>query len=196
MLIMPLPKLRRVALPRARGFTVIELMVVITVFGILVLTAVPAFGVWMAGAQVRAVSEGLQDGLSQAKAEAVRRNRSIQFVLTDSDPLGSGPWTASASGRNWVIVTVPRLKVGSGAIEAVERIAGNTLLQVAQAVTVSGPATLNFNSYGMVTGASGISAYNVSHERAERALRVQVSVGGQIRSCDIGKSIADNAEGC
>lgn len=179
-----------------RGFTVIELMVVITVFGILVLTAVPAFGVWMAGAQVRAVSEGLLDGLNQAKIEAVRRNRSIQFLLTNDDPLGSGPWTASASGRNWVIVTVPRLKIGTGATEAAERIAGNTLLQVAQAVSVSGPATLNFNSYGMVTGASGASLYDVSHERAERALRIQVSVGGQIRSCDIGKSVADNLEGC
>ena len=136
---------------RARGFSLIELVVTLSVFGVLLMTAVPALGSWVAGAQVRTVADGIQNGLRLAQVEAARRNRRVQFVLTDSDPLGSGPWTPSSTGRNWVILTVPvttMIDPETGVAEVAQRVQGATLANVAAGVSLQGPATLSFNAFG------------------------------------------------
>lgn len=184
---------------RARGFSLIELVVTLSVFGLLLMTAVPALGSWVAGAQVRTVADGIQNGLRLAQVEAARRNRRVQFVLTNGDPQGSGPWTPSASGRNWVILTVPvttLIDPETGVAEVAQRVQGATLANVAAGVSLQGPATLSFNPFGMLSGASGPATYQISLNTAEHPLNVTVSIGGQIRLCDSSKRIADSPEGC
>jgi type IV fimbrial biogenesis protein FimT len=67
---------------RARGFTMIEMMIGISLLALLLLLAMPAFIEFTANTKVRNVGEGLINGLRQAQFEAVKRNTSVRFAIT------------------------------------------------------------------------------------------------------------------
>jgi len=67
---------------RQRGFTMIEAMITITILGLLLLLAMPAFIEFAANAKVRNVTESLLNGLRQAQLEAVKRNTNVKFRMT------------------------------------------------------------------------------------------------------------------
>ncbi len=69
---------------RAAGFTLIELMITITVAGILLMIGVPTMRSVVENGRIRAAGESWKYGLALARAEAVRRNAQIEFV-TDTD---------------------------------------------------------------------------------------------------------------
>lgn len=63
------------------GFTLIELMAVVTVATILALVAAPAFTDLIASTRARSAASALQDSLWLARSEAIKRNRSVGFTL-------------------------------------------------------------------------------------------------------------------
>jgi type IV fimbrial biogenesis protein FimT len=65
----------------SRGFTLIELMVALVIFGLLTMLALPQFTSLMANFQIRTASEALLNGLQTARGEAVKRNGAVQLVL-------------------------------------------------------------------------------------------------------------------
>jgi type IV fimbrial biogenesis protein FimT len=69
---------------RAAGFTLIELMITITVAGILLMIGVPTMRSVIENGRIRAAGESWKYGLALARAEAVRRNAQVEFV-TDAD---------------------------------------------------------------------------------------------------------------
>jgi type IV fimbrial biogenesis protein FimT len=71
-----------VASMRARGFSLIETMIVVSLMALLLMLALPTFTEMMANAKVRNVSEGMMNGLRQAQLEAVRRNANVRFRMT------------------------------------------------------------------------------------------------------------------
>jgi len=88
----------------SRGVTLIELAVVLAVVAILFSQAAPAFSAWVHNTQVRTAAESIQNGMQLARAEAIRRNRSVMFWLTSTatphKPTGwSDARTRSAPGR-------------------------------------------------------------------------------------------------
>ena len=68
----------------ARGFTLIEVMVAITIFAILVALGVPAFRTYMANSKIRTAASSYEYGITLARAEAVRLNTLVEFVTTAS----------------------------------------------------------------------------------------------------------------
>jgi type IV fimbrial biogenesis protein FimT len=66
---------------RQKGVTLIEAMVALTIMGVLLATGVPSFSQFLQNRKVRNAAEALHNGLSLAKAEAVRRNTNITFTL-------------------------------------------------------------------------------------------------------------------
>src|SRR5450759_5436236 len=66
------------------GFSLIELMVGITIVGILFIMGVPSFKSWIQNAQIHTATEAIQNGLELARAEAVRRNTLVGFQLTST----------------------------------------------------------------------------------------------------------------
>jgi type IV fimbrial biogenesis protein FimT len=188
---------------KSRGFTLIELMITVTLFGILLAAAIPAFGTWTANARVRSTAESIQNGLRLAQAEAVRRNRQTVFALTNATPAVGA--TLAANGSNWFIQTLPLV-----AGDPVAFVQGGTFARQS-GVTITGAELICFNSTGrqVTNTATGLGAdctapasattptvFDVTKTGSDRAMRIQVSLGGQIRMCDPAKSIATQPDGC
>jgi type IV fimbrial biogenesis protein FimT len=206
----------RRALPPARGFTVLELVVTVTLLGILLVAALPSFGGWTRNAKARSAAEALQNGMRTAQAEAVRRNRQVVFSLTADQP--SLTAAAAANGSNWVIRTV--------AVPGEDPIfvQGGSLGATTAGVGITGPASVCFSSLGRqvanaTPGASGIAgnaavsagtctppaagtptAYDFALASAvngiDRRYRVTVTLGGQVRLCDRDRSLSTSPDGC
>jgi type IV fimbrial biogenesis protein FimT len=183
--------------PKAGGFSLIEMMVTLTVAGILTAVAVPAASDWIANSRIRSVAETFQNGMRLAQAEAIRRSRPAVFALTAADPAVDA--TPSANGGRWFV----RLLRRSGeTTDDTLYLRGGTE-GTASSVTVTGPALLCFNAFGQqisltatATGlgvactAAGATPTEFSFARTgtTRPLKVQVDLGGQVRLCDPKKS--------
>lgn len=192
------------------GFSLIEMMVTITILSLLLLAAVPSFSDWIANARVRSVAEEIANGLRAAQSEAVRRNRPVVFALTNNTPAKSA--TPAVNGKNWYVQALP-LASGASSETAADSDyvqGGNYASQ--SGVTISGTsAVLCFGPMGNVTaiGASdavnvigvactaGAQTYTVSRTGADRSLKVTVGLGGQVRMCDPTKTLSTtNPDGC
>ena len=188
-----------------RGFSVIELMVTITLLALLLGMAMPTFATWIRNAQVRSVSDAMQNGLRVAQAEAVRRHRQVVFFRTNTETC-SNATNAADGGTFWVVRTVPMF-----AGDTVETVQCGVLSDVAAGVAVTGATALCFNSGGRqvvnadpgiggtacALDASGTSTFDVSNTLADRPLRVLVTLGGSVRLCDPAKTLSStHPDGC
>ena len=71
----------------ARGFTLLELMVALTLAGMMLAAGVPSFTTFLRNAEVRSTAEAISNGLRVARSEAARLNRPVSFTLAgSSDP--------------------------------------------------------------------------------------------------------------
>lgn len=162
------------------GFTLIELMVTITILGILVMLALPSYGLWISNTQVRNQAESIQNGLRVAQREAAARNGSVSFILTNASPPTCSS-TAATSGVNWAVCS------GSVLIQQSTGKSGS-----ATAVVTSGFSSVTFDGLGR-TNLGAASTVEVSSTRGAcetassdgiRCLNVQLSTGGKVRLCD------------
>lgn len=181
---------------RVRGITLIEILVTLAIFVMLLFAAAPNLSAWIQGTRMRTVSETLQNGVRQAQAEALRRNRTVVFFLTNAEPAINA--AAEDNGRNWGLRTLP-LFVGDNA----EFLRGGSLSDVADGVAIAGPAALCFNAAGQQATvvaegcAVGVTNYDISRAGADRRLRIVVALGGRVRMCDPDKVLsANHPDGC
>ena len=190
----------------SRGFTLFELVTTLVIFAALVTMAIPNFSRWIANSQVRSVSEALQNGLRLAEAESVRRNRRIQFSLTNGTP-STLPATA-INGSNWMIVTVPLITSSTGTLEPAEMVEGGQFNSVASNVQITtldssaSPAsfaTVTFSPLGRPVPNLGPTypvTFKVSISRGDRPLDVLLSAGGEVRLCDPSQANTSLSLGC
>jgi type IV fimbrial biogenesis protein FimT len=204
---MPVRRVKRVA-----GFTLLEMIVAITIFGILVAVTVPTMRTWISNSKVRAVADNLQTGLRLAQAESLRRSRQVVFALTNSTTPQNGAFTAVANGTNWAIMVVPAMAGAFEANPANMFVESGSLSVASGNIQVTGPAEVCFNSVGRLvanntTGVAGANCavpgnliYKVQIAGADpalRALQVMVSVGGQVHMCDPQQTLSNtNPYGC
>jgi type IV fimbrial biogenesis protein FimT len=85
---------------RHSGFSLIELMIGVTIVGILFIMGIPSFKSWIQNTQIRTATEAIQNGIEVARAEAVRRNTLVRFQFTSSVDNSCAITTASGS---WVV---------------------------------------------------------------------------------------------
>jgi type IV fimbrial biogenesis protein FimT len=202
-------KARQLLMRRTRhnGFTLLEMIVTMGVFALIIALGVPTLSKWVNNTRVRAVADGLQNGIRLAQTESLRRSRLVVFALTNNS---TAPFTATASGKSWYVETVPSMLDGTETPQLVD----SGALSTAASLTVSGPAAICFNSAGRLyasasAGVTGITggatctaatapAYNVLlTPGSDRPLRVNVSLGGQVHMCDPAKTLsASNPDGC
>lgn len=110
---------------RETGFTLIELMVAIAVFGILLAIALPNFSEMIINQRVRSAASDVFATLIFARSEAIKRNAPVRVVR--SGTIWEAGWTAQTSGGMVLKRQDPYTKI-----------------------TISGPAsgTLTFGSNG------------------------------------------------
>lgn len=188
-----------------RGVSLIELMVAIAVFAILLVAGLPSFNTWMQNSQIRTTSEAIQNGLSLARGEAVRRNTTVRFQLTSTADNGCA---LSTTVPNWVVslddptslcataasdVTTPRIIQMRTTAEGTRN-----------AVVAASQSAVIFNGLGRVTP---VPAANITIDVSNptggacatagpmRCLRIVVSTAGQVRMCDPGFPTTD-PQGC
>ena len=183
-----------------RGLTLVELIIGIAIMSVLLAAGAPGFSHWMRSARTRDAAEAIQDGLNLARAEAVRRNTAVSFVLGDGaswtvgcvDPVadldddGVADCPAAIQGR-------PAGGGSAGAAVATAEVAAATGAAVTSPVFTS---TLGFNGVGRVTPgrlpAGSLAIFNITNPGGGdcapagpmRCLRVTVEQVGQIRMCD------------
>lgn len=152
---MVISELRLVPKARQSGFTLIELMVTITIVAVIATIAVPSFNEFSASQRVKAAASNLFISILRTRSEAIKRDATITLA-----PVG-GSWA-----NGWVMQNpaFPELNI--------ER------QELTGKVTISGPASLKYRSSGRLadTSAPGfsISADNTSNQRC-----VTVSLDGQ-----------------
>ena len=87
-------------LNRQAGMTLIELMIGIVLLAILLALGAPTFFRWTQNSQIRNAAEAVQNGLTLARAEAVRRNTTVRFQLVTTT---TAACALSPTGANWVV---------------------------------------------------------------------------------------------
>jgi type IV fimbrial biogenesis protein FimT len=73
----------------ARGFTLIELVVAMTIFALLVMLAGPGYSEFISNSHIRNASEAMLNGFRLAQAQAVKSNLPTVFTL------GASGWTVT-----------------------------------------------------------------------------------------------------
>lgn len=91
-----------------RGFTIIELMVTITIFAILLMLGVPSFSNLLQNHKLSSAAQGYLAGLQSARSEAIRLNKRVEFVLSSVQLTGDVSADAPAAspnvnGPHWII---------------------------------------------------------------------------------------------
>ena len=173
----------------AQGFTLIEVLISLTVIGILLALGAPAFYEFLQNQKTRAATEAIVNGVQIARAEAVRRNLGVQFKLTG---MPATDWTVSESTAGTVVQT-------RSSQEGTVGIVVTALDSASNAAT-----TVTFSSLGGLTanadGTTAIAKINVSNSSFTgtnaRPLQVMISGGGSIRMCDPAISTATDARYC
>lgn len=161
---------------RQRGVSIIEAMIVLTVLVILLMGAVPTGQAWLANSRIRSAAESMLSGLQLARAEAVKRNAAVEFVLDGS------------SGAGWTV----RTSLSHEEIQ--KRASGEGTSDVTVTVTPDDAIRVSFDGLGRRV--ANIDASNpidridldlpstVLAADKTRDLRVQLGLGGQIVLCD------------
>ena len=87
--------------PRARGFTLMELMVTIAVLALLVAIGVPTFRDATLGSRLSAAANNLLASVQLARSEAIKRNQPITLCASSDGATcaGTGDWE-----QGWIVV--------------------------------------------------------------------------------------------
>lgn len=145
------------------GVTLVELVIALAILAIIATLALPSFQTMIQNQRLRTATESLLNGLQLARAEAIRRNARVRFVM-------------DAAGPGWTV----ELEDGTD-IQA--RPAGEAGADVAVART--GDTTVTYNAFGRrVAGAGTLSQIDMSLAGNARPLRVQIGADGLLRMCE------------
>ncbi len=171
-----------------RGFSLIELMVAISLLAFLLLLGLPSFTTMISNLRVRSVSDSVLSGIQSARMEALKRNVGFTFELDPVTGVGGG-WRVYPTGNS---ADVLHSKAGSegGAV---------------QVAMDTGATVIEFNNLGrrtlpVVPNATGILDVGVGNPSvgscedtggSVRCLRVTVSLGGETRLCDPNRPTGD-----
>jgi len=182
---------------RHRGFTLVELMVTISIAAMLMFAVMPSVGGWMRDLRIRTAAESVQNGLERARMEALRTNEPVSlWLVSDADSDGC---VLSAASSSWVVaVDTPAGACVSSAASFVDKHeAGNnaagvtvSAVQTTSAMVAAGATRITFNGFGQIaTPGGGTNVVQVvvdfTHAAQDaRPLRVEVLSGGGIRMCD------------
>jgi type IV fimbrial biogenesis protein FimT len=182
------------------GFSLLEMLIALSVSAILIVLGAPSFRDWINNNQIRSAATALNASVQLARAEAVRRNATVFFTLTDS---ATNSCTQSLSGGNFVVsLANPDNRCGDaiGAAPA-QLIQVRPASETSKAVITSNQTQISFNGFGRANVAANICVGIAADSGAcigtanEHRLQVTINAGGQIRMCNPALS-SNDPQGC
>lgn len=172
----------------ARGFTLLEAMVVVAIIAIVLALGVPSYQVWTQNLQIRTAAESIVAGMQIAKNEAIRRNLNVTFTM-DTVP-GTGWKVNMADDVEGTPLTARSGDEGSRNVDATVlpdgafRITFNGLGRIATNLDRSDPMTQ-----------IDLDNQMIADPLARRKLRILIPTGGGVRMCDK-QVIAPDSRAC
>lgn len=157
------------------GVNLIELMISLTIMGILAAIAAPSFETWMNNMKIKTNTENIFAGIADARAEAIKLNSSVSFVMDDKG--------------SWNVIDVSSDKV------ILENKQSSTLDTVSASASPSGANTITFNGFGRVipnadTSATitEVSIESSSSNTSVYSSRITMDAGGGVSYCSYNPS--------
>jgi prepilin-type N-terminal cleavage/methylation domain-containing protein len=139
----------------SRGFTVMEMLLVITILGITMTIGLPRMSAGVTSANVRGARTTLINLLARARIAATQSNRVAVLKI---------------EGNNAVILLRPRLAVGAGTADTLGAVAQ---LGEAYGVTVTGAIdSVRFDPRGLASGFGTGTSFQVSRYGTTETIRI------------------------
>jgi len=166
------------------------MMIVVTIIAIATMLGIPSYRAWVQNTQIYTAAESAANGLQKAKAEAVRQNRNVEFVLG-----ASFPWKIQLPGSSVIETSTSE---GSKNVTRKATLADGTTVGDGTGTPFSSlPATattITFNDLGGVATTNANGTANLTQivfDSASsatltgiRKLQVTIGLGGITRMCD------------
>ena len=178
-----------------RGFSLIEMMITLTVVAVVLLLAAPWIGDWLQNTQIRNGADSMLTGIKLARMEALKRNSTVPVLFQMTTSLDSS-CGLSTSGANWVVSLNSAVGQCNGDSQSTpfiirKKASGEGTTNAVYAATQS---SIGFDALGRVTPtpASDIVVFVTNPAGGDcvadggpmRCLAVVVAAGGQARMCD------------
>lgn len=178
-----------------RGFTLVEMMVTMSVLAIMSALALPAFQTFMAENRARSKTVELAAAIKSTQLEATRRNRQVVFTLTSSiKPTTS--LTGDAQGSSWASAALPLSGSSDSATPEVISVGGyadrtaDVKLDASSAglCFLPGGSLKANSSTGITSTACAVNSSTGANvliypSRGDKVWQVSVSPLGKISSC-------------
>lgn len=134
--------------PRVKGFSLLELLIVLAIIGILMALTVPSMATMVVQAQARTKADAIVAGLQLARAEAFKRNAAVtlQYAPGISNGFSTGAYTIGCAQTIYV-ATADKADCPRNIVTAANE--GGTLQMQISPIPANGytPAT-TFDSFG------------------------------------------------
>ncbi|HSI53572.1 MAG: GspH/FimT family pseudopilin [Ramlibacter sp.] len=145
---------------RARhgGFTLIELMVTLTILGIMMGVGIPSFRNFIAAQRVKSAAYDMTAALIFARSEAIKRNASITVAPT--------------SGTNWAGGWT--VKAGTTTLQEQQVLSGAVVEKAASASTI--PANFVYGANGRLSSAASTQYLQISNGSTYKCVKID-SIG-------------------
>jgi type IV fimbrial biogenesis protein FimT len=126
---------------RTRGFTVIELMMVMAMVGIMVAIAAPNMRDLIVRMRVKTAASDLHSSLIMARSEAIKRNAGMQVVPTDA--------------TNWALGWTVRVQASGTVLDSTDAYPNISVATANASYTPTAVAAVTFSGTGRETGSAG-----------------------------------------
>ncbi|MBV5340692.1 MAG: prepilin-type N-terminal cleavage/methylation domain-containing protein [Deltaproteobacteria bacterium] len=160
-----------------RGFTLVELIVVITVIGIMLATSLPSFMQWREGLRYREASNGFVAALRAARSASITTNRQVEIEVV-GNTYRTKTGNRSIASTVWVDQPLVTLSAGIGFNSPNSRIIANPngslfFTSVAEGTAVFFSAATNITV--AVQNASAAPVYNINLTQTGRIRTTRVN---------------------
>jgi len=174
------------AINAQQGFSIIEMMIAVTILAIAATVAVPAYSQFIGNTQIRSTTESIKNGIQLARAEAVKRNARVIFTLAANTSWSVGCTVVDAVNCPLVIQSKAANEGSAGSVSVA--LVGNNN------ITFTSLGTLDTNVLGQ------LSQVNIDHKtipaQYTKDLRIIIGAGGNVRMCDPNVSATTDTRRC
>jgi type IV fimbrial biogenesis protein FimT len=170
--------------PKQLGFTLVEVMIVVSILVILAAAAMPSYREWIENSKIRSGATSILNGIQKARTSAVLNNTQVRFTL--------GANTA------WTVTCVTAAMCPGGVATIEQRASGDgSSTSVTTTPLPAAATTVTFNNLG-VANAGGLTRVTVDNSTTysgKRPLRIEIGASGAARLCDPAFTLPD-PKGC